>query len=110
MRVQLQQGFVETHAVVRMGPENPGVTVFQMRDALRQLFEETPILAKWFPFNSLKSEFVTGVITLSQKLGTYPPAGVTAGGQIPGLRYEMYWRGKDYRIDIENLRGHNLRR
>ena len=48
------------------------------------------------------------IVSLSIKLGQVPPHGVAMVGNI--LREEIFHRGKGYRIDIENLRGHNLRR
>jgi RHS repeat-associated protein len=111
MRVQLQDSkggrTLNTHAVIRSAPSKTGVTVLQMRSALHQLWEEIPTHAPWFPYDKLENEFFSGVIYLSKRLGEYPPGGVIQGGNF--LRYEIMYRKVDFRIDIENLRGHNLR-
>jgi RHS repeat-associated protein len=107
MRVQLQEGDSETYGVPRAAPAESGVSVRQMRDALQQLYEDIPTKAPWFPLNRLQNEFYTAVVYISQRLGTFPPNGIIQGGNI--LRYVINDRRKEYRLDVENLRGHNLR-
>ena len=107
MRVQLQQGHNHTYGLPIIAPENPGVSVLQVRMTMATMFSTCPVAAPWFPLNRLKSQLVSGVIRLSTKLGTYPPLGTSKGGNIE--RAEFYDGGKEYRIDIENLFGWNLR-
>lgn len=106
MRVQLQQGSNHTISKVAHATPNPGVTANHLRAKLKQLF-----LAKdeggWFP-GELESWMYRSIVSLSIKIGKIPPHGVIQGGTI--LTQQLTHRGKNFRIDIENLRGHNLRR
>ncbi len=107
MRVQLQQGSRFTIGKDAVATPNPGVTVNHLRAKLKQLY-----LARreggCFP-SDLDSWMYQSIVSLSIELGRIPPHGiVTTGRDI--LRKETYFRNKEYRIDIENLRGHNLRR
>lgn len=60
-----------------------------------------------FP-NALEPQLFSAIILFSQKLTPIVAGGgVIQGGNI--LREEFVGGGKVYRIDLENLRGHNLR-
>lgn len=109
LRVQLQDDSMirsHTYGVTRTANPNPGVTVLQVRHALAELFQNVQISAPWFPLR-LRSQLVTAIVILSQRLGRYPPGGTTASGNIE--RQAFSDRGIQYRVDIENLFGHNLR-
>jgi hypothetical protein len=109
MRVQLQDDTMittNTYGVTRSNNPVPGVTVLQVRDALSELYSMVQIRAPWFP-SRLSPQLATAIILLSQRLGQYPPGGTTASGNIERRTFRD--RGIQYRVDIENLRGHNLR-
>jgi hypothetical protein len=82
-----------------------------VRDAMLQIYTNAKAQApnyEWFPFGSLEPWLRSAIIKLSQDLKRYPPSGVT-GQNLNILREETTFRGKDYRLDIENMSGHNLR-
>jgi hypothetical protein len=109
MRVQLQDDTMirgHTYGVTRTANPNPGVTVLQVRHALAELYHNVRIGAPWFPLRLLP-QLVTAVVLLSQRLGQYPPGGTTTSGMIERRTFSD--RGIQYRVDIENLFGHNLR-
>jgi hypothetical protein len=106
MRVQLQQGSLHTISHVAHATPNPGVTTNHVRAKLKHLYYSRSG-ASWFPV-ALDKWMYDSIVALSRDLARFPPYGVTMGGNI--LRKETYYRGKEYRIDIENLRGHNLRK
>jgi hypothetical protein len=106
MRVQLQQGHLHTISHVAHATPNPGVTTDHVRAKLKHLYYSRSGEG-WFP-SALGKWMYDSIVELSMDLSRFPPYGVTMGGNI--LRKETHHRGKEYRIDIENLRGHNLRR
>ena len=109
MRVQLQDDTMirgHTYGVTRTNAPNPGVTVLQIRNALGELYHMVQVRAPWFPARLLP-QLVNAIIQLSQRVGQYPPGGTTASGNIE--RRVFTDRGIQYRVDIENLYGHNLR-
>jgi hypothetical protein len=84
-----------------------GVTRRQAWDNLTTLLEETraqnPGLAK-------SPEFQGAVAKLSNRIkAASAGGGIYAQGEGGALREEFRYRGSDYRIDLENLKGHNLR-
>lgn len=105
MRVQLQQSragvTLKTHGIPIFGPATPGIGVRQVQAALARLFAEAQIL-DWFP-NSQLRDLRTAIIRVSQALNRYPPGGIIWGGNIEREEFG------EFRVDIENLRGHNLR-
>lgn len=108
MRVQLQQGFAETFAISLSAPAETGVTTRQVRDAMNQIYAAAPGLT-WFPYTALEPWLKRSIIELSQELKRYPPIGVSPGRQRTILNREIVHNRRDYRIDIEVLRGTNLR-
>lgn len=111
MRVQLQQGSAETRGIPKQAPETRGVTVDQMRAAMNELFLEVAAgSVPWFP-NDLESWLFQSIRTISVKMTSIPAnGGVVQVGTISTLKQETFFRNKEYRIEIENLRGRNLRR
>jgi len=114
MRVQLQEGLDNTfYGVAQFNTAQTGVTVFQMRSALQTLYDlasnDGSFGRKGFPFNALDSWLVTSVIIASQKLGTYPPGGIPFPRRSFINIPTTWYRGKEYRLDVDNLAGHNLR-
>jgi RHS repeat-associated protein len=115
MRVQLQEGSNHTlgdEELVRKNNSKEGVTVQQMRGALNTLYDKVyrrKEAAGWFPTSELEHQFFTAVISLSQDLNRFPPGGVM-GLRRSLLSEVMHHRGKEYRIDIDNLKGWNLRK
>ncbi len=109
MRLQLQQGSAETYGVTRENFPRKGVTVRQMQSALNQLRLTKDFEAPWFP-EVLDDWLGSSIIIISQRLNTVPGSGgVMATGTISTLKQETFHRNKEYRLEIENLRGHNLR-
>lgn len=109
MRLQLQDDTMiagHTYGITRTNNSIPGVTVLQMRHALFELYHTVAVGAPWFPLR-LRPRLVGAIVYLSQRLGQYPPGGTVSGGNVE--RATFLDRGIQYRLDIENLRGHNLR-
>jgi hypothetical protein len=109
MRVQLQDDpMISSHTfgITRTANPNPGVTLLQIRHAMQELYQNVQIGALWFPLRLLP-QLITAIILLSQRIGQYPPGGTSASGNIE--RRTFLDRGIQYRVDIENLFGHNLR-
>jgi hypothetical protein len=109
MRVQLQRDNTHTTAIALQAPASRGVSTEQVRRAMEILWRQAEANTfDWFPFHAMKPQFATAIVDLSTELKRYPTLGVHIGGNI--LRSEWTHRRRTYRIDIENLRGHNLRR
>ncbi|AXQ31164.1 hypothetical protein D0B54_21885 [Solimonas sp. K1W22B-7] len=107
MRVQLQQGTSnDVVSDVQMNLPVTGVTTAQVNIGLRKLYYERD-QAKWWT-QELDKWLYQSIVSLSIKVGRVPPTGVSVVGNI--FRQEIYHRGREYRVDVENLRGHNLRR
>jgi hypothetical protein len=73
---------------------------------MKELYQDAGTRAPWFP-SRLLPKLVGAIIGLSQKLDQYPPGGTQASGNIERITFSD--RGVQYRVDIENLFGHNLR-
>jgi len=109
MRVQLQRDNTHTTAIALQAPASRGVSTEQVRRAMESLWRQAEANTfDWFPSHAMKPQFATAIVDLSTELKRYPTLGVHIGGNI--LRSEWTHRRRTYRIDIENLRGHNLRR
>lgn len=109
VRVQLQQGSRRDRTIgkVAIWSANSGVSVNQVRGKLGELYFSRR-LGNWFP-SALDTWMYRSIVSLSIKLGQIPKAGgVSIVGNI--FREEIFLKGLEYRVDIENLRGHNLRR
>jgi RHS repeat-associated protein len=114
MRVQLQEGLETTfYGVAQQNTAQIGVTVYQMQSALQTLYNMASNDATFgrssFPFNALNDWLVSSIIIASEKLKGYPPGGIALPRRnflnIPTIQY----RRKEYRLDVDNLVGHNLR-
>jgi len=103
MRLQLQTGKHTPFGLPIINSEEIGVTKSQVFAELQALNAETlainPELAK-------SKEFQSAIISMSVKVKNLL-GGVTQGGNV--LRTKFKYQGTEYRIDLENLRGHNLR-
>jgi hypothetical protein len=71
-----------------------------------ELYHDVAVRAPWFP-SRLVPQLVTAIIKMSRKLDHYPPGGSQASGNIE--RFTFTDQGIQYRLDLENLYGHNLR-
>jgi RHS repeat-associated protein len=117
MRVQLQESpypsngtTLNTHGVARMNSSRIGVTVLQMRDALNEIYNDIRNGdVNWFPYNALENWYFTATIEISQKLGEVKESGGVTGLQRSFITRSVIHNRKEYRIDVDNLRGHNLR-
>ena len=114
MRVQLQVKKINVFSLPVRAPEYPGVTVLQVSTALlgiyTAIYAEQLVEDKLFPKNAPGAEFglFGAVIRTGQKLIQIQRAGgVVQGGNV--TREEFDVRGRTYRVDVENLRGDNLR-
>jgi hypothetical protein len=109
MRVQLQDDTMKknhTFGVARSANASTGVTTLHLRNAMKELYQDVGIRAAWFPLR-LRPQLINAIIQLSKKLDQYPPGGTRASGNIE--RFTFLDHGIQYRLDIENLFGHNLR-
>jgi RHS repeat-associated protein/uncharacterized repeat protein (TIGR01451 family) len=115
MRVQLQEGTTNTFGIPLRAPSSVGVTTLQVRTALLSIYlaiyAESRAEVAFFPKNASDSfiGLLGSVIYLSQRVGAIQAAGgVPQSGQT--VLTDTFLAGKRvFRIDIENLRGHNLR-
>jgi RHS repeat-associated protein len=113
MRVQLQEGIDTTfYGKSEHNTAQTGVTLFQVRNAMQELYNEARADASFgrnkFPYNALEDWLFSSVISISIKLGTYPPGGIS-GLQRNFIQETVEYRKKEYRLDVDNLSGHNLR-
>jgi RHS repeat-associated protein len=108
MRIQLQLGdqFTVPGTPILNNPDPPGVTSFQVREGLEEIYAIAQTSAAKFPFNSLQSDLVTAVIIVSQQAGMFAPYGYS--GFKRSLLTSPIGRS-GWRIDVDNLEGTNLR-
>ena len=110
MRVQLQDdkpaALEHTWGLVAVNTPEFGVTTLQIRTLLADLYAGYKVAAPWFP-SRLEKQLIQAIVLLSQSLKRFPPVGVAMGGNID--REKWLDRGVEYRVDIENERGLNLR-
>lgn len=103
MRLQLQTGKNNLFGLPITNSEKIGIIKSQVFAGLQTLKAEilvtNPGLAK-------SKEFQSAIISMSAKVKNLP-VGVIQGGNV--LRIEFQYQGEKYRIDLENLRGYNLR-
>ncbi len=111
MRLQLQEGNNHYWSLV-MSEEARGIGVVspQVYAALSSLHFAATIEAMLLDFpTSLEPELYGAIIRFSSRIRPIVAGGgVVQGGNV--LREEFRGNGRTYRIDLENLRGHNLRR
>ena len=107
MRVQLQEGTLpdRTYGGPPLAGASP-ITVAQVRNALQQLYYGAANVP-WYP-NSGLPKLASAVVTISQKLGRYPPGGIR-GTQRSFVKQEWNLPGRQqFRLDVDNLVGINL--
>ena len=106
MRVQIQVGdnMVWTDSSVPLtAPSDNGVTTLEVRVAMEALYYKSEEHMNKKFTRKLRS----AIIEASQKLKNYPPEGTME--PIPSNFANFEYKGKEYRIDIENIQGWNLR-
>lgn len=114
MRIQLQDSHSGTtkhmlgYPLVGRTGNPPGVTVNDVQAEMAVLYGDVAAKGDWFPLD-LKATLGSSIVKLSKRLNRYPPGGVT--GLQRGIESEQfsYTGSISYRIDIDNLRGTNLR-
>jgi RHS repeat-associated protein len=107
MRVQLQQSrsgtTFHTAGIPLAADQSVGVTVRAVQAALGVLFISATETLEWFPL-SKRAELGGAVVVVSRNLNSYPPGGTATIGTI---EHEEFG---EFRVEVENLRGRNLRR
>jgi hypothetical protein len=115
MRVQFQDSqagrTVNTFAQAVENSEAEGVTVAQVHLLLDQMLAQMPLQARWIP-SRLHPQFRIMVDETRRKVANAPPGGVFGiGGNVRALQSTYRDRGgTEYRVDVENCRGSNLRK
>jgi RHS repeat-associated protein len=109
MRLQLQEGVNHFWSLPMFAPPSIGVSSTQVRAGLTAMHVAAVGDTMLLPLpNALEPQLFSAIVFFSQKLTPIVAGGgVIQGGNV--LREEFVGGGKVYRIDLENLRGHNLR-
>jgi hypothetical protein len=106
MRVQLQRtstgGVTTTFASQPVGPKINPVTKYELRSALWLLYIQAR--TSKFPWSAGKSALTEAIVRTSEWIGGIV-GGVAVGGNVHS---EILIMPGNYRVDVENLRGHNL--
>jgi hypothetical protein len=125
LQLQGEVGGHNTHSVSAINTPDPGVTVSQIGDAAFVLYQTTP---NWFPNKHKKKGALAAalgeIIKATEKYRKN--GGVTMGGNIRTAQWDdsdpkganlrsannrqSIREPGDYRVDLENKRGHNLLR
>ena len=116
MRLQLQNAAGKTFGIPIYNTPEVGVTVSQVGEAALALWSYRRTLAKWFPVEH-DTALIKGLSGVTKTAKSLPPFGVFQGNSQV---YSRQWNKNDpkgnksvnrgyYRVDFENLRGHNLR-
>jgi hypothetical protein len=103
MRFQVQwntKGNGPTFSVVKTAPSATGVTVLQAVDGL------DAVLAKVIP-EAAKEAAEPAKNKQQEWVRSVPPAGITLQGW--SRSEDFYYDYPDARVDVENIRGHNLK-
>jgi RHS repeat-associated protein len=114
MRVQLQDSqagkTLHTNGPLPLvAPSSTGVTVRQVQGALTILYQNYRLIAPWFP-TSLDPQLAGAIAYVSMRLNRWPAIGGTPAGLIRSLETANFTKGQvQYRVDVDNLRGRNLR-
>lgn len=110
MRLQLQAGDAHYWSQVLGAPQSIGVTSVQVRAGLAAMHTAVLTDFTFLPFpDAAEPGLFSAIIRMSQKLTPITAGGgVTQGGSV--LREIFYYGHDAFRVDLENLRGHNLRR
>ena len=101
-------GSAQTGTVI-VAPDNyRSVSVRQMQAGMAGAYASAAA-ASWFP-NELLPQLGGAIVEISKKLNDYPPGGIALGRSL-GFESEQwsYFGHVTYRIDLDNLRGQNLR-
>jgi RHS repeat-associated protein len=116
MRLQLQDGPGNTFGIPIENIPEVGVTVGQVGEAVMGMWAYRRSLAKWFP-QEHDTALIKAMAGVTKKAKESYPLGVFQGSSQV---YSRQWNQNDpkgnrpvprgyYRVDFENLRGHNLR-
>jgi hypothetical protein len=101
IRFQLQTGSDTPASAVRVSNDKLGVKKQEAYGALAELYStaiaKEPGLAKC-------KDFTSAIVRMSEAITSTP--GIATGGNV--MREKFSYQGKEYRIDLENLRGINL--
>ena len=101
IRFQLQTGSATPASTVRVSTDKLGV---KKREAYGALAELYAIAVAQDPGLARCEDFKAAIIKMSAAVKLTP--GVASGGNV--MRETFIYQGKEYRIDLENLRGINL--
>jgi hypothetical protein len=104
VRLQVQTGRQHLASDGAPCPTSGGVTVAQARDALARCDQK---LAGSHP--GVHRDSQNAVADMHATLGTFPPHGVQGGNLNIARKFFRSGRRR-YRVDAENIIGHNLRR
>ncbi len=118
MRLQLQEGSNKHYWSDTMTAGQAGVTRNQVQRNLGAMFEavqlQDALRDDWdkFPFSRWESQLMSAIITMSARLNTFGPVDASQPGQAGNVMRQLLnpTDPSDPRIDLENLRGVNLRR
>jgi hypothetical protein len=108
MRLQIQGSRAGktffTQGYVMMNVPVSGVSTLQVRNQMMQIFASQP---PGMP-GVLEDGLLSAIIRMSQQLHKYPPSGTSLVGNIEREIIGVD-KGAQWRLDLENLRGHNLK-
>ena len=100
MRVQFQQGGSNLSSQVAAAPIETGVSTVELTASLETAWAAlTP--------RRLQESAGQAVADVARWISSRPPAGVSAIGNVK--RSQWQYQGSNYRLDVENLSGDNLR-
>ena len=105
MRLQLQEKSNNIWSDTYLGMEPIGVRAYDIRVGLQLMYKGVERSSD-FPSQCLP-DLVSAIIYMSQKVGRFPPNGIVMVGNV--ARETFTCKCKNYRVDLENLFGHNLR-
>lgn len=105
LRVQLQEGLLNTYGVPRNRPTSISVAI--VREAMLDLYKTVQVNAQWYPFTKGEAPLRDAIISISQRLDRYPPSGIC--GLLRGFETTSWSvSGREFRLDLDNLAGCNL--
>lgn len=111
MRVHIQSGTQFTYPFVKglSVLTNPdGVSTRQVRDLMSIYWLNRSSISFLPP--ALHSWLATSIVGISQDLKRYPLHDGYRGRRISLIDRQISFRGRNYRIDVDALSGHNLKR
>jgi RHS repeat-associated protein len=114
IRIQLQDSYAGLtkhtlgYPLIGRTGNPPGVTVNEVQAGMALLYADVAFRADWFPL-SMKPWLGSSIVSVSRRLNRYPPGGIS-GRQLGFESEKIQYSGTiEYRIDVDNLRGTNLR-